>query len=181
MFFFCVWVCYYEAIQGFFEPPEPIARASLERLADLPLHVSAPASICRFPSSALLSIDDYVLQVSGLVRHDLSASQQCKWTRRFYPCVARQGLYLGHMRSSNQRQISRPSPPSLPLHHSAAVLFLDTAALGSTADILKQALSLQSTLPCSRDEPLTFCTSTIHRPKFGLPWSLMMALGATTQ
>lgn len=77
---------------------------------------------------------------------DSSTLQQFEPLRLVDPCVARQGLNLGLIDLSYQRQISRPSLHHGPSSGSAAV-FLDTAATGSTESALKQALPLQAPLP----------------------------------
>lgn len=76
------------------------------------------------------------------------------------PCVTRQGLYLG----PQARRISgRLAALALHLQRpsGSAAVFLDTAATGSYACPLKQALRLQTPLPCS-GERSAHCSGSDH-------------------
>lgn len=89
--------------------------------------------------------------------------------------MSRQGLYLGLVDLSYQRQISRPSPPPSPILWVS--VFLDTAAQGA-AGALKQALLSQTCSLVLGKQSLAAAALTIHKATFGLTWPILMALGA---
>jgi hypothetical protein len=161
---FWVFACYSGSTS---EALSSVRNLLLERVADLPFHV-LPASASYLESICRSRAQPYkVLMTSASHRRPLALVSPAK-------------VFIWAMSSSNQRQINRPSPPSPAPLHSATVLFLDTAATGNTMDILKQALPLQTSLPFSRDEPLTFYASATHRAAFWSPWPVLKALGAMT-
>jgi hypothetical protein len=82
--------------------------------------VSAHAPVCRSPSSALLLIDDYDILHTRLGPDEASLA-----------LVSLAKVFIWAL-CARRIRLAALSPPSLPLHHSAAGIFLDTAASGNT-------------------------------------------------